>query len=372
MNHHELDEAILNHMNTKHIVGLAACRVQDGEMVWANGYGWADIAAGKPMTPDTIQNIASVSKTITCTALMQLWEQEKIRLDDPAAAHLPFRVVHPQHAKPITIRHLLTHTSGIADSDAYEYSYACGDPAYALMEWVQSYLVPGGRLYDADANFHPWEPGEQFSYSNVGYGLLGCLVESLSGEPFNRYCRKHIFEPLGMHHTGYLLNEVDLASHALPYAVRGTPEIYRFLYAVDADPQNIVELVPLCLYSFPTLSDGLVRTSARDLARFAAACSAPAGRGIPLKLETMQRCLTLELAPRQEGKYMRGLGLTWFSAALPEAPQRILYWDHSGGDPGVNTLLQLSPESRAAIVILTNSNHSQASMDSLAELVWQA
>ena len=166
------------------IPGLAAVIVRDGEIAYAKGFGFADQEREVPMTPDTLMNIGSVSKTFVNTAILQLVERGALDLEDDVNRYLSFQVAHPRHPESaITVRQLLTHTASIRDGDAYGASYACGDPAIPLVDWIQGYLAAGGRFYDA-GNFHPWPPGTVFSYSNVGYGLLGLLVEVISGEPF--------------------------------------------------------------------------------------------------------------------------------------------------------------------------------------------
>jgi CubicO group peptidase (beta-lactamase class C family) len=370
MHNPDLDAAIQSLIQTHHIVGLSACRVQDGEVVWANGYGWADIAARRPMTPDVIQNIASISKTFTCTALMQQWEKKKFQLDDPVSDHLPFVVRHPNHPGTITFRQLLTHTAAIADSKAYETSYACGDPVMSLEEWLREYLLPEGKFYDPEKNFKPYAPGGGWNYSNVAFGLLGYLVECMAGEPLNIYCRKNIFEPLGMRQSGWLLSEVDINNHAVLYGLPGIPEGLKVLFAPgvqveEGDPH------PFCLYSFPNFADGLVRTSARELARYGAAFAGKGERlGEPiLKKETVARCLSqesvIEIGPRLSGVQ----GLTWYSHG--KTPNGMPAWGHDGGDPGVHTRLRIR-EDGAVIAILLNCNILPEGMDALADLVWEA
>lgn len=112
---------------------------------------------------------------MTNAAVLQLFEHGKIELDDDVSQHLPFPDV------PITVRQLLTHTAGIEDGDAYNASHACGDPAVSLADWIRAYLQPGGRFYSAEQNFLPTGPGEAHTYSNLGFGLLGYLVEVVSG-----------------------------------------------------------------------------------------------------------------------------------------------------------------------------------------------
>ena len=152
-----------DYMEEKKIPGMAAAIVADGAVVWAAGWGWSDIAAGRPMTADTIINIASITKTVTNAAILQLRDEGRFDLDDPVNDYLPFEVVHPGHpTTPITFRHLLTHTAALGDGDAYDASYACGDPQVSLADWLEGYFTPGGPYYDAEQNFLDHEPGEKY------------------------------------------------------------------------------------------------------------------------------------------------------------------------------------------------------------------
>ena len=221
-----VDAYIRDMLKTDSSPGIAACVVRGDQIDWSAGYGWADIAGKKPMTPDTIQNIASVSKTITATAIMQLWEEKRFGLDDDVGEYFPFPIRNPRFPfTAITIRQLLTHTSSITDGPAYEPSYACGDPTMSLMDWLQTYFDPVGSNYDAENNFLPWPPGtlnppdEPDSYSNLAFGLLGGLVEITSDQPFAEYCQQRIFDPLAMHDTGWFLKDIDEAQHAVPSAI---------------------------------------------------------------------------------------------------------------------------------------------------------
>ena len=275
----ELDDFIEGERRAGSIPGLAACIVKAGQVVWSRGYGWADIAKRVPMDPVlTVQNIGSISKTVVATAVMQLWEKGKFQLDDDVNEQLPFAVRSPSHPDtPITYRLLLTHRSGIADSLAYSSSYACGDPSLTLDSWINGYLTPGGHYYHKSDNFRPWKPGDKRDYSNLGFGLLGYLVERVSGIPFAQYTKTHIFVPLGMKRTGWHLSEIDRAQHAVPYAPVADGdnpdeelESYRKFGLLGGEPvRDPVSGThrPLCLYSFPNYPDGSLRTSVSQLAR---------------------------------------------------------------------------------------------------------
>ena len=215
----DLDEFLQKKMETDHIPGLAAGMVKKNKLVWSKGYGWANLTERIPMSPDTLQNIGSISKTFTTTALMQLWEKGKFQLDDDVSDYLSFEVRHPDFADAaITFRHLMTHRSSIDDGSAYSEAYACGDPKTSLGSWMEAYLTTTGVHYNPEENFHPWAPEGGWSYCNVAYGLLAHLVEKIADAPFGDYCKTHIFEPLGMGETSWYLADIDTARHAVPYS----------------------------------------------------------------------------------------------------------------------------------------------------------
>ena len=356
----DLDDFVLERMKADHVPGLSACIVIKDKLVWEKGYGWADIEQKIPMTADTIQNIGSISKTITATAVMQLWEKGKFELDKDVNRYLPFKVRNPRFPDdPITFRHLLTHKSSIKDGPAYGKSYACGDPTISLKDWIQGYLPPEGKYFDRQDNFHTWKPGTikipdgPSAYTNVGFGLLGYLVEVISGMDFAEYCKNHIFEPLGMTHTGWKLTDIDARHHAVPYTYISEdfkmPEeltFESFLPRYGKDKQTITkgDLFPHCLYSFSNYPDGLVRTSVTDLSRF---LRAYINEGTfddkqILKKETVQSMLS-------QDHY--GRGLCWFP--IMQKNDQIV-WGHTGGDPGIWTQMQFLQKDGMGMIIFFN------------------
>jgi CubicO group peptidase (beta-lactamase class C family) len=213
------DGTLRAQFNRGNLAGLQACVIVDGKPAWFNAYGFADVQRRVSMTPDAIINIASVSKTVTACAVMQLWEKRKLALDEAIDRYLPFPVRNPLHATTaITARHLLAHTSSVADGPAYAQSYSCGTSTPTLRDWLSEYVLPRGRYYNQE-NFNPWPPGQQFQYSNVGFGLLGCAVEAASGLPFSTYCHREIFEPLGMQSTSFGAPKVSSGQQAIPYTI---------------------------------------------------------------------------------------------------------------------------------------------------------
>lgn len=345
-----VDAFIKDKLEFQSTPGIAVCVTRGEHIEWANAYGWADIAGRKPMTPDTIQNIASISKTITATAVMQLWESNKLGLDDDVNDYLPFPVRNPRFPDtPITIRQLLTHSSSITDGPAYEPSYACGDPTMSLMDWLQAYFDPSGANYDAMENFHSWEPGTKNlasfrgAYSNLAFGLLGGLVETATPLPFADHCRQNIFEPLSMMDTGWYLSTIDEKRHAVPYGTLPDP---RFSTSERGASQGSdTDYHPHCLYSFTNYPDGLLRTSVSDLSKFLRAHIGHGAFGSVRILDeaTIDKMFT-ESSP--------GQGLCWRKSRHLVDDETA--WGHSGGDPGVSTVMYFSRNQSFGVIVFSN------------------
>jgi len=171
------DDLIKKYMTENHVPGFAYAVINSKGISWSKAYGLADVENNVPMSVDGIMNIASISKTITATAVMQLWENGQLSLEEDIYAYLTDPIRNPHFPEiPITIKHLLTHTSSINDGSAYGDSYSCGDPEMSLKDWITNYLGKEGTLYNEMENFLLKEPGQQHQYSNVGYGLLGYIL----------------------------------------------------------------------------------------------------------------------------------------------------------------------------------------------------
>lgn len=182
-----IDPIFAREMSARNIPGAVCVVVGGGRVLFAKGYGVADTASGRPVDAErTLFRVASVSKLFTATAVMQLWEQGKLDLDADVNAYLDSFQVPATFPQPITLRHLLTHTAGFDDRfigmgarTEADLLPLCGYLARRLPPRV----MPSGRY---------------ISYSNHGFALAGCVVESVSGMPFSEYARRCIFEPLGM------------------------------------------------------------------------------------------------------------------------------------------------------------------------------
>lgn len=299
----DLDEFIEYTMDFANLPGFAAVIVKNGDVVWARGYGWANIEEGIPVTPDTLFMTASVAKPILGTAVMQLYEQDRLSLDADVNDYLPFSVRNPNHPNiPITVRMLLTHTSSTNDDYGlgFELEEQGADSPITLRELLEGYLTPGGRWYDPSVNFTSDAPGAVWHYSNAGATLAAYLVEEISGVPFDEYCKENIFDPLSMDETSYRLRDLDVSHIAAPYEYNG------------------------CLHSYesrghpggPFYPVTFLRTSVNEFARFLGAfMNGGELDGVRiLKADTVEEMLTLsavEMGPEVVAPGIRGQALLW-------------------------------------------------------------
>ena len=171
--------------------GCALAVINDGQIIYKRGYGMAKLEDSIVMTPSKIFDIGSVSKQFTATCIVILAEQGKISIDDDVRKYLPEM---PRYEKPITISHLLHHTSGVRDYNSLlSLAGFRPDSDSPTVEEALEIICKQKRL-----NFLP---GEEYSYSNSGYFLLSCIVERVSGKSLNEFAQEHIFKPLGMTNT---------------------------------------------------------------------------------------------------------------------------------------------------------------------------
>jgi CubicO group peptidase (beta-lactamase class C family) len=245
------------------IPSLTAGVVVDDTLVWAKGFG-------KQEELDTVYNIGSVTKPIIATGILQLQERGLISLDDEASDHLPFQLVHPGYPdKPITIRMLLSHQSGLShttipqgtyfsDEDMIEWmvenqgwTFAEHDLEMPLGEFLENYLVPDGLYYSANI-WTSAEPGTEFIYANSGYYVLRYIIENVTGHSINQYLHENIFDPLGMTDTGLYFSDAP-EKQATPYL-----RIFGVLSKANAE---------LPLYD-KVVGAGGIRSTVPDLARF--------------------------------------------------------------------------------------------------------
>ncbi len=335
-----VDRVIAQQMNESGIVGLGAAVIVDRRIVWTRGYGFADKANGRPFTPDTVMNVASIAKTMIGVSMMRAVHEGKLSLDEDINTYLPFRVVNPHRPDAkITLRDLATHSSGITDRWAVyaaTYHYG-GDAPEPLDRFLAGYFKPDGKHYSRD-NFIDAAPGQMREYSNIGAALAAYIVERVTDEPFDAYTRKHIFEPLKMDHTVWFPSKVDPALRATPYVSHGG------------------HIIPIPVYGSTTWPDGGLHTSVSELSRFFIAMlgdgACESARILDAEGTQAMRRFQFTAArhpdnfPASEGNS----GLFWrtkFNGALV---------GHGGNDPGVQTEMLATPDGRVAVILFSNTS----------------
>jgi CubicO group peptidase (beta-lactamase class C family) len=344
----DFDSAFIQDMQAAKVPGAAILFIRDGQIESVKVYGLADLQTEWAVTPDTLFTIASLSKSVTATVLMTLYEQGKFNLDDSIDPFLPFEVRNPNFPdRPITFRMLLSHTSSIQDSDVYKEYYTLQqspvlpDSPIPLGEFLKDYLSPDGKLYDAKDNFLQDAPGSTYKYSNIAFGLVGYLTERISGMPFDVYCKQAVFRPLGMDHTAWYFKDVATELMAVPYGYNNLlrqPKTYGF-------------------YGYPTYPDGALKTSVNEFARFLLVFinEGKTFDGKPfLKAETVKEMLILHSFPGMDDE--DSVGLAWHS--------RGGFYYHTGGDPGMITITIFNPSTNQGSVLFTNGGDN---LDILAQ-----
>ena len=318
------------------VPGLAIGLAKNGEVQFTKAFGFTDIEKRRRVTTKSMFHIASITKTITATAIVQLAEKGALALNDAVAKYCDFPVINPHHPEnQITIEQLLNHTSTISDEKAYEVDFRTRgtDSNITLFKLLTNYLTPDGSNYSTSKCYSKEKPGSNWSYSNIGYSLLGYIVGRVGQSNLRQQSRTRIFNPLKMRDTSWTIADT-------PENLRVTP------YELDQGIPSPVEPV-----GFPDWPAGMLRSSVDDLTKFVAA-SANGGKaqGFPMLTQSsMDAMLNMHDIPRLPD-WLSGQGLGWGSSDLNGVPVP----NHWGGDPGVFTAAYIDPDKRTGVTILMN------------------
>lgn len=326
-----LDDLFAKDMAENHIAGAAVAVVKDGKLFFAKGYGYADLERKIPVDPEqTMFRIGSVGKTFTWTAVMQLVEQGKLDLDADINTYLDFRIpdTYPQ---PITLKHLMTHTSGFEDR-LFGSGVSDAKDLVPVREWLVSHM---------SARVRP--PGDA-SYANYNAILAGYIVARVSGQPYEQYIQDHIFNPLGMAHS---TARSPIAPELQPHASLG------YTYA-DGGFQPFPDYI-----AQPAgLPSGMHQASVTDMARFMIArlqggrySDATLAEARILKETTAQQMLSPLYTPDPR---LRGTAYGLFDWS--DNGQRTL--GHTGYAPPMRSVLLLLPDQNLGVFVSYNSKGS--------------
>jgi D-alanyl-D-alanine carboxypeptidase len=318
-----LEDLLRIEVQQEHLPGVAVAVVRDGRIVRSASVGWADLELGVPAKPETVFQIQSITKTFTAAAVLVLIDEGKLSLDDPVSRYLEGT---PPAWKPITIRHLLTHTSGIKDF--------INDPTASLRIEVTEDQV----LEAAASRPLIFTPGERWAYSNTNYHLLAMIIRKLTGKWYAEFLRERIFVPLGMTNTRPVSLSEIIPNRASGYFWTGTG--YR-------KGEFIAE-------SILSYGGGGILSTAPDMARWAQAMMASPAEAILTPKATAQAWTPVRLTSGTTADY----GLGWGLARVGGHREA----NHAGGHAtGFSSFLGVYPDDHLAVVVLVNRGGANAS-----------
>jgi CubicO group peptidase (beta-lactamase class C family) len=332
----KLEKFIFSKLSKSKLPGLSAAVVRGEQILWKRGFGFRDLAHGLAATPHTLYAIASVTKSFTCIAIMQLQKEGKIDLEDPIDKHIPFQL--QSAGEPVRIGHLMSHSSGI--------------PALAYAESVIRSAIGAGEHWLPISSYadlitfmeeaEDWaiaKPGERWFYLNEGYVLLGYIIEQCAGISYQEYLQKHVFQPLGMERTFFEKDQVEQDQDvATPYIITRDEERKPSVYpygAISSDGGIISNVLDLANYVSMYLGWGEFRETSI------------------LTREAVEDMQTIRVKTPMEGPfgdvgYGLGLGIT------PDFYGRKLVGH--GGNVGVATAyIGFIPEENIGIALLANA-----------------
>jgi len=310
---------VAEQFNHAKVPGLAVAVAVEGEILLARAYGTADLASGTPATTETAFEIGSITKSMTATAILQLRDRGLLDLDDPVRRHLPwFRVGHGKESDQITVRHLLCHASGLPTK-----------LTYLVMEYPDSAEAAGRALVKERLQS---KPGAKFAYANIGYTLLGLIVEALSGRPWAEYVQHEILDPLGMAHSRADYRAGQGLDMTTPYAWQ--VGVRRLIAGWLRHPSMAA-------------AGSLTVCSAKDLVRYGAFHLGYGPRDL-LSEASLEEAHTGLVDAGPGVRYALG----WVDQRS-KSGERVVW--HNGGTEGSTACLMLNPTQHVAVAVLVNS-----------------
>ncbi len=326
-----IESVITAEQQQQQIPGISLAVAVHGTLRYARGFGKADLENDVPVTPDTRFRTASIAKPMTAVAVLQLAEQGRLDLDAEIQKYCP---VYPRKPWPVTVRHLLAHLGGVrhyqrpGEASGTEHFFTLHD---AL------------RLFAEDPLLH--EPGTRYTYTTYGYVLLGCAIEGASGEHYEEYMRRYVWEPAGMTHTRSDDHFELIPSRARGYA-RLDEATYNRLPPHQKARVQVGQLINAALHdtSMKVPGGGLLST-ASDLVHFALAVL----EGKLVRPETRDAMWTRQRV-RDGTRTAYGLGWALNGTGQEGTPMV----SHSGGQAGTAALLVIVPAQKIVVALMTN------------------
>jgi len=328
----QADQAMNNIIKDLNAVGLSVAVVKNNQIVYTGGFGIKNIDKGTQISTDDIFRIASISKSFTATAIMQLYEQGKFDLDDDVSDVFGLPVRNPNYPDiPITYRMLLTHTASLNDTTGY-FSFDVIDPQKTKEVW---------RAYNRYA------PGTQYEYCNLGYNMLGALVEIHSKERFDLYVKKHILDPLGLN-ANFNIDALNESQFVTLYNYSNE----RFVESPDAYRSRAAELENYIMgHTAPIFSPtGGMKIAPKDLAKhMLIQINYGSWNGVQiLKPESVTAMQTPFEYPEKTVDY--GFAITTTTKLIDGETLK----GHTGSAYGLYSAMFFEPEKKFGFIMMTN------------------
>src|SRR5580700_11084735 len=321
-----INAAVSKFMASTHVPGMSVAVVENGEYEWAQGFGFADIENNVPASEHTLFRLASISKSLTATAAMQLWERGRLDLDASVQKYCPSL---PQKPWPVSVRQVLGHLGGIR----HYKSISQDDPEVGNTKHFDDPVQAGLNFFKDDPLVA--QPGTSFHYSTQGYTLIGCVIEGASGAKYVDFVRQNVLVPAQMEQT-----QADNRFAIIPYRTRfyektesGAVLNADFLDSSYKIPGGgwLYSAEDMAKFEVAILNDKLIRRATRDL------------MWTPLK-------------PSDGSQDTYGLGWGWGKPNEHE----VAGIGHTGGQQGTSTAFVIAPDQRAGVVVLTNMEDQPA------------
>lgn len=352
--------------------GFAVAIVDQSGTLYQNGFGRADILGQKKYTTRTVQNIGSVSKTLVGIALMRAQELGKLNLDDPIDKYLHFKVSNPKFPnEKITIRHLATHTSSIVDNEFYssrnyylkagqdlkgmkmtfedDQTFNRADSIISMQEYFENVLTENGKWNEG--SFSQNIPGSIYEYSNVGTALAAYIIEKATGQSFRDFTKQYILKPLKMKDSGWRSEDVDFSK-------------YSRLYESPS--------VPLPYYELITYPDGGFITNVSDLGKYLSELiRGYNGKGKILSAESYREYFRPQLSEANfTERNTRNPYTESYNVGILMGFGYTGYIGHTGGDPGIMSMLFFDPKTKLGRIMIFNTNFSDKGGNKIFFEIW--
>ncbi len=327
-----IDSMIQSEMHSEKAVGVSIGIVKDGKIWYNKGYGSKKLNTNNPIDSITNFHLASISKVFVATAVMQLVEQGKINLEDRLLKYIPLNELEDERIKDITIRQLLTHTSGFPDVNNYHWANPKND-SLALGNYARKCIATKKLIFN---------PGTRFEYSNMAFEVLGHVVEKVSHKNFDEYESDIVLNKAGLNYSNFDHSKIDPGRRSSPHIKLFSKVLVSKIYPYNREhgPSSTLNS---CTYDMCKWVLEMLKIYDDQSNTY---------QGV-IKHQTLKNMWTSQ---HSSFSLLDSIGLTW---DLSRTPLGLCAW-HSGGDVGYLSMLVIYPEQKLGVILLTNGSYPES------------